>query len=236
MLEVAQLRLDEMIKSQSAKEISIGEHIKQFAVDGVLRTAFVAVCFSMLLLLKLLRWISNRKEETRRTYYQRIITLCYHFLMGVLAIAAAFYVLSVRNDQVLIGITVLLLLSIVLLLKNSISSYINELRILLNTGSVREGECVIYNGIPMQVESLNYYTKLINPMLPGLELRLTLAELANYVSVLIWLMNRGFHAKWVIMSCSRIVLMEWLNVLHWKIFYCLYQIIRCQEPIPLPIS
>jgi len=102
--------------------------------------------------------------------------------MGVLAIAAAFYVLSVRNDQVLIGITVLLLLSIVLLLKNSISSYINELRILLNTGSVREGECVIYNGIPMQVESLNYYTKLINPMLPGLELRLTLAELANYVS------------------------------------------------------
>lgn len=32
MLEVAQLRLDEMIKSQSAKEISIGEHIKQFAV------------------------------------------------------------------------------------------------------------------------------------------------------------------------------------------------------------
>ena len=187
LLEVAQLRFDEMVKSQSAKEISIGEHIKQFATGRgatllMALAAFAAVYISMLLLLRLLKWISNRKEETRRTYYQRIITLCYHFLMGVLAIAAAFYVLSVRNDQVLIGITVLLLLSIVLLLKNSISSYINELRILLNTGSVREGECIIYNGIPMQVESLNYYTKLINPMLPELELRLTLAELANYVS------------------------------------------------------
>ncbi len=63
--------------------------------------------------------------------------------MGALAISAAFYVLSVRNDQVLIGITVLLLLSIVFLLKNSILSYINELRILLNTSSVREGERII---------------------------------------------------------------------------------------------
>lgn len=90
--------------------------------------------------------------------------------------------LSARNDQVLTGITVLLLISIVWVLKSSIPSYINELRILLNTGSVREGECIIYNGIPMKVESLNYYSKLTNPVLPGLELRLTLAELAKYVS------------------------------------------------------
>ena len=134
--------------------------------------AFMAVYFSMLLLLRSLNWISERKAEEKRTYYQRIVTLFYHFLMGALAIAAVFYVLSVRNDQVLIGITVLLLLSMVWLLKSSIPNYVNELRILLNTGSVREGECIIYNGIPMQVESLNYYTKLINPVL-GTELRLT---------------------------------------------------------------
>lgn len=187
LLEIAQLQLDEMIKSQSAKEVSVGEHIEQFAMGRgttllMALTAFIAVYFSMLLLLKLLGWLSNRKEEQRRTYYQRVIALFYHFLMAALAISAAFYVLSVRNDQVLIGITVLLLLSIIWLLKSSIPSYVNELRILLNTGSVREGECIIYNGIPMQVESLNYYTKLVNPVLPDLELRLTLAELANYVS------------------------------------------------------
>ncbi len=187
LLEVAQLQLDEMIKSQTAKEVSFGEHIKQFAAGRGITllmalTAFIAVYLSMLLLLKFLKWISNRREEEKRSYYQRIITLCYHFLMGILAITAVFYVLSVRNDQVLIGITILLLLSILWLLKSSIPSYINELRILLNTGSVREGECIIYNGIPMQIESLNYYTKLTNPLLPELELRLTLAELANFVS------------------------------------------------------
>lgn len=187
LLEVAQLQLDEMIKSQTAKEISVGEHIQQFAAGRgatllMALAAFMAVYFSMLLLLRSLNGISERKAEEKRTYYQRIITLFYHFLMGALAIAAVFYVLSVRNDQVLIGITVLLLLSMIWLLKSSIPSYVNELRILLNTGSVREGECIIYNGIPMQVESLNYYTKLINPVLPELELRLTLAELARYVS------------------------------------------------------
>ena len=187
LLEVAQLQLDEMVKSQSAKEVSLGEHIQQFAAGRgatllMALSAFITVYFSMLLLLKLSRWLANRKEEERRTYYQRIITLFYHFLMAALSITAVFYVLSVRNDQVLIGITVLLLLSIIWLLKSSIPSYINELRILLNTGSVREGECINYNGIPLLVESLNYYSKLTNPMLPGLELRLTLAELANYVS------------------------------------------------------
>lgn len=187
LLEVVQLQLDEMIKSQSVKEVSLGEHIQQFAAGRgatllLALGAFITVYFSMLLLLKFLRWLANRKEEERSTYYQRIITLCYHFLMTVLSITAAFYVLSVRNDQVLTGITVLLLISIVWVLKSSIPSYINELRILLNTGPVREGECIIYNGIPMKVESLNYYSKLTNPVLPGLELRLTLAELAKYVS------------------------------------------------------
>lgn len=187
LLEVAQLQLDEMIKSQSAKEISMSEHARQFAAGRgatllMALAAFVAVYASMLLLLKLLKWIGNRKGAGKSTYYQRIITLSYHFLMGVLAITAVFYVLSVRDDQVLIGMTVLLLLSIVWLLKSSIPSYINELRVLLNTGSVREGECILYNGIPMQIERLNFYTKLVNPALPELELRLTLAELAHYVS------------------------------------------------------
>ncbi|WP_297325216.1 hypothetical protein [Nitrosomonas sp.] len=187
LLEVAQLQLDEMIKSQSAREISLSEHARQFATGRgatllMALAACVAVYASMLLLLKLLKWISNRKGEEKSTYYQRIITLSYHFLMGVLAITAMFYVLSVRDDQVLIGITVLLLLSIIWLLKSSIPSYINELRVLLNAGPVREGECIIYNGIPMQIESLNYYTKLVNPVLPELEIRLTLAELAHYVS------------------------------------------------------
>lgn len=187
LLEVAQIELEEMTRSQIGKDNFIGDHIRQFiagrgATLVMALAAFMSVYFSMLLLLRWIQQISRRKRGERMTYYQRIITVCYHFLMVILAIAGGFYVFSVRNDQVLVGVAILLLVFVFWVLKNSIPSYLKELNILLNTGSVREGECIIYNGIPMKIERLNYYTKLINPALPKLKLRLTLAELSNYVS------------------------------------------------------
>lgn len=187
LLEVAQLQLDEMTKSQIGKEDFISDHVKQFVTGRgatliMALAAFMSVYFSMLLLLRWIQQISQRRRGERMTYYQRIITVCYHFLMVILAISASFYVFNARNDQVLVAIAILLLVFIIWVLKNSIPSYLKELNILLNTGSVREGECITYNGIPMKIERLNYYTKLINPALPKLKLRLTLAELSNYVS------------------------------------------------------
>ena len=187
LLSVAQLQLDEMVKSQTAKEVSVGEHFKQFATGRgatllMVLVAFVTVYLSMSLFWKIIMRFSARKPNEKWGYYQRIVTLIYHMMMVVLAIAAVFYVLSVRNDQVLIAFAVLLLVSIIWVLKNSLPQYINELKILLNTGVVREGECIIYNGIPMKIERLRFYSKLTNPELPGLKLRLPLSELSNHVS------------------------------------------------------
>lgn len=186
LFEVAQLQRDEMIQFQTSQETSFIDYVQEFAEGRgatllLALTAFIGVYFIMLLFLKFFSWLINRGEE-RRSYYQRVVTLLYHLLMGTLAITAFFYVLEVRDDPVVTGITIVLLISIVWVLKNSIPTYIDELRLLLNTGSAREGECIVYNGIPMQIESLHYYTKLKNPFLPHLKLRLTLSELAKYVS------------------------------------------------------
>jgi hypothetical protein len=75
-----------------------------------------------------------------------------------------------------------LLISLIWVLKNSIPRYMKELNILLNAGSVREGESIIYNGIPMKVTNLNFHTKLTNPAPPKLTLQLPLSELSNYIS------------------------------------------------------
>ncbi len=187
LLGVAQLQLDEMVKSQTANEVSFTDHIKQFATGrgatlfmGL--AAFVAVYIFMSLLWKGFLWVSNRKPNERWSYYKRVISLFYHIMMVVLAIAAVFYVFSVRNDQLLIALSVLLLVSVIWVLKSSLPRYYHELKLLLNTGAVREGECIIYNGITMKIEKLNVYSKLTNPVLPGLRIRLPLADLANYVS------------------------------------------------------
>ena len=187
LLEVAQLQLDEMIKSQTANEVSISNHFKQFATGRgatllMALAVFTAVYFSMLMLWKSILWFRTKDSNEEWTYYQRVITFLYRVMMVILAITAAFYVLSVRNDQVLIALAVLLLVTVVWVLKNSIPRYVNELKILLNTGAVREGECITYNGILMRIDNINFYTKLSNPLLPELKLRLPLAELTNYVS------------------------------------------------------
>ncbi len=187
LLLVARLQHSEMVKSQTAREISIGEHFKQFATGRgatllMALATFTLVYFSMLMLWKGIVWISERKPNDKWEYYQRVIALIYHIMIVLLAIAAVFYVLSVRNDRVLIALGIILLVSVIWVLKSSIPRFIDELKLLLNTGSVREGECITYNGIRMRVDELNFDTKLTNPFIPELEIRLPLAELSNYVS------------------------------------------------------
>lgn len=187
LLGVAQLELEEMVKSQMANEVSFTDHVKQFAAGRgatlfMALAAFVSVYFFMSLLWKGFQWVSQRKPNERWSYYQRVISLIYHIMMVVLAIAAVFYVFSVRNDQLLVALSVLLLVSVIWVLKSSLPRYFHELKILLNTGAVREGECIIYNGMLMKIESLNFYSKLTNPALLGLTLRLPVADLANYIS------------------------------------------------------
>lgn len=185
--EVAQLQLNEILRSEIENEVSISDDIKHF-ITGRGATlffalmAFMAVYFSLKLLWKAILMVSKRKPEEGSTYFQRIFMVIYHAATFIFCLAAVFYVLYVRNDQVLIAIAVLLLIILVLVLRNSIPRYIDELNILLNAGSVREGESISYNGIPMKVANLGLYTKLTNPLLPKLELRLPLSELPDYLS------------------------------------------------------
>jgi hypothetical protein len=50
---------------------------------------------------------------------------------------------------------------------------------LLNMGTVREGERLVYQGLPWRVEALNFHTDLINPRLKGGLLKLPLRELMS---------------------------------------------------------
>ncbi len=187
LLRIAELQLEGMVKAQTEEAVSISGQIKQFATGRgttllMSVMAFIIVYFSLLALWKGIIWVSTRKQENKQSYFQRITTLVYYTLMVLFSLAAVFYVLNIRNDQVLIGVAFLILIVTVLALRNSIPSYIGELKVLLNAGSVREGEHIIYNGIPMKVESLNFFSKLTNPKIPSLSLRLPLSELSNYVS------------------------------------------------------
>lgn len=118
----------------------------------------------------------GREPGVRRT--ARVIALCFRALTLILALLVATLVLYARSDWLLLGLLILLIIGMLWGLRQSLPRYTQEIRILLNMGSVREGERVLYNGIPWQITSLNLYSTLHNPLLRGGVLRLPLDTMA----------------------------------------------------------
>jgi small-conductance mechanosensitive channel len=76
----------------------------------------------------------------------------------------------------------IILMGAALTLQRTLPAYIKEAKVLLNLGPVREGERVIYNGLPWKVQSLNMYSTLVNPNLRGGKVMLPVSELCAMVS------------------------------------------------------
>jgi len=100
----------------------------------------------------------------------------------LLSIIGVLLVLYIRGDWLLLTLAAVLLISAIWAGKNALPPYIEQIRTLLNLGSVREGERLIYRALPWRVKSLGFYTILSNPNLEGGELRVPLIEVMGMVS------------------------------------------------------
>lgn len=108
---------------------------------------------------------------------------------GVIRISASFSaVLSVLltfflfDDWFLLTLTLFILAATFWSLKDKIAEIAEEIRLILNIGSVREGERIIFNGLPWIVDKISVYSILKNPNLTGGRLRLPLSHLVGQYS------------------------------------------------------
>lgn len=122
----------------------------------------------------------GRKFQVRRM--TRVVALGFRLLTLVLALFVASVILYTRGDWLLLGLLILLLISLLWGLRQSLPRHLQEIRILLNMGSVREGERVIYADVPWQITMLNIYSTLHNPLLRGGILRLPLDKMVDLQS------------------------------------------------------
>jgi len=107
-------------------------------------------------------------------YAQRLLTILF-IVIGILI------VFFIRGDVLLLALMSILIFASALGLRNFIPQFIEESRILLNIGRVREHELVVINGVPWRIASINVFSKLINPEIRGV-LRLPLEDMKNLVS------------------------------------------------------
>jgi len=130
-------------------------------------------------------WFANRyvisKPVRRRSFWYRLFSYSYFLVTFLFIMVAVFVILYLRDDILLIALMFLLLAAAALSLRRLIPQYMQEARLLLNLGAVREEEEVTYNGLPWIVRSLNLYTILHNPELTGI-IRLPMDKIKELVS------------------------------------------------------
>jgi small-conductance mechanosensitive channel len=137
--------------------------------------------YGWLLALRLLR-------RRSRTFSVRLFRVIYTFFTIAGAAFCFLLVLYISKDWVLLTMALLFLLGIAWTSKNTLPRFVREVALLLNVGPVREGERVMYNGVPWLVRSLNFYTHLENPELVGGDLRLPIKDFHD-------LRSRPFEAE-----------------------------------------
>lgn len=146
--------------------------------------AFAAACAVWLFtrtLLWLMRNGSNNPDERRSKTGYRLAAYAYSLLSSTLIVISIMVVFYTRGDVLLLGVAILMVAGAAIGLRNTLPKFIAETKLLLNIGALREGERVMYQGIPWKVRSLNLYSILYNPEIEGL-IRLPLSELTTMTS------------------------------------------------------
>ena len=153
-----------------------------FRGRGLTLLLAVSVALGVWLLMRGLFWLYTHKftrpSQRRQSTRYRLIVYSFRALTAILMILAVLIVLYVAGDLLLLVLLMLVLIGIGLSFKSILPRYLAETKLLLNIGPVREGERLVYNGIPWQVRTLNVYAVLRNPDLEGV-LRLPLAYLID---------------------------------------------------------
>jgi hypothetical protein len=119
----------------------------------------------------------HRLLTRRRSFGSRLVDVIFQLLASIAALFSMVMVFHVAHDILLLALTILFFAGICWGGIRFLPGYMEQLRLLLNIGPVREGERVVMDGLPWRVNDLRFYSKLSNESLSGGNLRLPIKML-----------------------------------------------------------
>lgn len=184
--EVLRRQLQEVSKSPSVTARAAKEW-SWFVLELLLHLLLaIAATAGMLFLLRLIwKTLRSRRilEKLRVSpFLARMCDVVFYTLSSVAAVFAGFSVLYLFGDWVLLTLGMLVVAGLVLVSRNTMPKFYDEAKLLLNVGAVREGERVLWRGLPWLVKKLHFYSEFENPALTGGRVRLPLRELVPLAS------------------------------------------------------
>lgn len=120
-------------------------------------------------------------DNPKKLFVVRAVQFILRLLAMLVAVVVYSAILITFGEWALMSISGIVLFGLVLTVKDVLPKYLTEMRTILNMGSIREGERVMYKGVPWRVNNLNFYTEIQNRDL-GVSLRLPIDEVANLKS------------------------------------------------------
>ncbi|NEW61135.1 hypothetical protein GSY74_07560 [Sulfurovum sp. bin170] len=119
--------------------------------------------------------------KANRSFHLRLFDLLYRIFTALLAIIVPMAVFYYEEDWVLFSFGLLILFGIAWTFRRFISKLWQQARLLLNIGSVREDERILYLDLPWRVKNINIFTIIENPV-SGVSLRIPIEELIGLAS------------------------------------------------------
>ena len=130
-------------------------------------------------------------RQKQRSFYIRLADVFFHLLTFIGTSSAFLIVLYMYGDWVLLGLSMILFFGVAWAASKGLPIFWTQTQLLLNLGTVREGERVVVDGIPWKVDTINIYTRLSNPSLSGGKLRIPIQDLIDMRSRPV-----GDHEPW----------------------------------------
>ena len=190
-LSVAQYQLLEREREDTPFLGSIQMVLRMFFKSRGRNFILSVLAFACVFLL--LRFLRRRAVKlfpvlsaNKRSFFVRLADVVYQIMSIICASAALLIVLYVLGDWALLGLAILFFVGLLWTAKQAVPKFWGEYKLILNLGAVKEGERLVYNGLPWKVAAINYYTQLVNPDLSGGVMSLPLARLVDMHS-------RPFH-------------------------------------------
>ena len=187
-LAAAQQQLTE----KEQKKVSILSSIRAifrefFKSRGLNFVLALSAFFIVFLLMRETQRLAHKKTRLgrlgeHRSFLLRLAVIVYYLLTFLVAITAFILVLYLSGDWVLLGLAFLFLFGVAWTSKQTLPKFWEQAKLLLNLSTVREGERIIYQGLPWRIMALNLYTRLHNPDLRGGMIRLPLSALVGLES------------------------------------------------------
>ncbi|MBP7950364.1 MAG: hypothetical protein KA004_11960 [Verrucomicrobiales bacterium] len=178
--------LKRQVESLEADRKPLGEYATGLLRDTVMRRVLnlllaAGAFIGVLLLFRLLHRLLLGKMRTRRMgatpFLLRLADVLYHVFSMAAAGMVTFLVLYASDDWFLMTLAMLVLAGLLLAGRHTLPKLYEQAKLLLNIGTAREGERILYRDLPWLLRRIHIYCELVNPSLTGGVLRIALRDL-----------------------------------------------------------